>query len=84
MKVRNWLVWICPLLASLVPLAGGMVACGSDSLVGGGCIAGLSECSLKCVDLQNDAKNCGFCGNTCPSSRICFGGTCQDEGASTP
>jgi len=81
MKLRNWLVWVCPLLASLVPLAGGMVACGSDSLVGGGCKEGLSECNLKCVDLDNDPANCGSCGRACHAGDGCVFGLCGNEGA---
>src|SRR5712671_4864498 len=58
------------------------VACGSDTLVGGGCREGLSECSLKCVDLGRDPKNCGACGRRCGAGEICAAGVCGvDTGA---
>jgi len=79
MKLRDWLGWFRPALVALAALA--LVACGSDSLVGGGCADGLSECNLKCVSLQFDPKNCSMCGKICPNDQICFKGECGDEGS---
>jgi stigma-specific protein Stig1 len=58
-------------------LAMSAFACGSDSLVGGGCREGLSECSLKCVDLRADQANCGVCGHSCAAGQVCSAGTCS-------
>ncbi len=81
MKAHPWRVWLRGAVVAVVPLVGGLAAgCGSDSIVGGGCREGLSECNLKCVDLVHDGKNCGQCGNVCPGELICFGSECQDEG----
>jgi hypothetical protein len=40
------------------------------------CVAPLTECSGRCVDLSNDARNCGTCGKLCPSN-ICVASKCQ-------
>jgi Stigma-specific protein, Stig1 len=84
MRLRDWLVRLRPALAVIVPLAIGLAGCGTDPLVGGGCREGLSECSLKCVDLNQDPNNCGACGKVCSSELICFGGECRDEGSVFP
>src|SRR5689334_19694974 len=51
--------------------------CGSDTFVGGGCKEGLSECSLKCVDLRLDPRNCGACGHACGAGEVCSAGLCS-------
>ena len=33
-------------------------------------------CGAKCVDLQNDAKHCGRCGNDCGNGMFCNQGEC--------
>jgi hypothetical protein len=50
---------------------------GPDMLV---CMAPLTACIDRCVDLSNDPDNCGFCGNPC-SSGLCIAGVCQLQGA---
>src|SRR6266436_5252096 len=75
MNLRRAIGWLgrCVALA----LAMSAFACGSDSLVGGGCREGLSECSLKCVDLRVDQANCGVCGRSCAVGQMCSAGTCS-------
>jgi len=59
-------------------------ACSAGQVCGGGacqpsCPVGTSPCpganggSTVCVDLRNDANNCGSCGNACPG---CIAGSC--------
>ena len=42
-----------------------------------GCTSGLTCCSSSCVDLQNDANNCGACGAICASPSSCLLGSCS-------
>ncbi|MFN8590601.1 MAG: pentapeptide repeat-containing protein [Thermomicrobiales bacterium] len=43
------------------------------------CASGETCCSGKCVDIKNDVKNCGACGEECPlkGADICVNGVCQ-------
>lgn len=41
------------------------------------CLAGLAECSGRCVDLSSDAANCGACSNTCGLGSECRDGICM-------
>ena len=72
--------WMRPVAASVVPALLGILGCGKDPLVGGTCRVGLTECSLKCTDTNEDLSNCGSCGHVCGNNLICFGGICADEG----
>src|SRR5579859_4839278 len=36
----------------------------------------LKICGRSCVDPLNDSRNCGRCGNVCPSSQGCVNGAC--------
>jgi hypothetical protein len=33
-------------------------------------------CGGTCVDTMTSAANCGGCGNPCPATQVCTGGTC--------
>ena len=57
-------------------------ACGKDAVVDGSCKKGLTECNLKCVDIEQDPANCGACGRQCPSGATCSAGTCSGADAS--
>jgi hypothetical protein len=41
------------------------------------CAAGFTFCAGRCVNLTSDASNCGACGNSCASGKICAQGTCS-------
>ncbi len=65
------------LFAALVVAITTIAGCGEDNyVVGGKCANGFTECSLACVDLQNDPDNCGSCANACPSGTACGSGIC--------
>jgi N-acetylneuraminic acid mutarotase len=51
--------------AETEPLDGEAGACDAD------------RCGGVCTDLMTDAKNCGACGNACPSGRACTSGSCE-------
>jgi Stigma-specific protein, Stig1 len=34
------------------------------------------KCDNKCVDLQTDSSNCGYCKTTCSSGLFCLNGQC--------
>jgi hypothetical protein len=41
------------------------------------CATGETMCGLgACLDVMNNALNCGSCGNACPAGSVCSGGTC--------
>jgi surface protein len=35
--------------------------------------------SNNCIDLNNDVKNCGTCGNVCLNEKVCSSGVCTQE-----
>lgn len=41
-------------------------------------------CGDKCVDVRNDPKNCGACGNHCPPGETCQAGSCVQQGCGNP
>jgi hypothetical protein len=41
------------------------------------CRPGLADCSGACVDLGQDARNCGACANVCAAGQTCNNGRCQ-------
>ena len=52
---------------------------------GPACSAGQTCCSAGCATTSTDSNNCGKCGNVCPATAACVGGTCvASEGAYNP
>jgi hypothetical protein len=41
-------------------------------------------CFDKCVDLDNDPQNCGFCGNRCSNDDVSSEPACRDGGCLSP
>lgn len=37
------------------------------------CLEGETDCADECVDIANDARHCGACGNACASDEVCDG-----------
>jgi hypothetical protein len=66
----------------LIAGASGLAAgCGDDqSIVGGSCAAGFTQCGAHCVKLDSDSENCGVCGTSCPSGVACTRGECGGSG----
>ena len=48
----------------------------SAGVCGVACLGGSTLCSNKCVDVQNDAANCGGCGKACAAGQVCSAGVC--------
>jgi hypothetical protein len=48
----------------------------SNAVVGGECLAGLSECKGDCFDLKADAEHCGSCDVRCGRGIACIDGFC--------
>jgi hypothetical protein len=42
------------------------------------CLTGETECDGVCIDIQDDADNCGSCGNECRTGFACCSGVCVD------
>jgi VWD domain-containing protein len=47
------------------------------------CTPVCSACDGGCADLQNDAANCGACGNVCAPGVACTAGSCGGTGPTT-
>ena len=76
-RVRPVVAALLAIVATVVVAVTSIAGCGEDNyVVGGKCATGFTECSLACVDLQNDPLNCGSCGNPCPSGVSCGAGIC--------
>ena len=62
----------------------GGATCGGPTPVceGGTCVAACTgantDCQDACVDLSNDALNCGRCGHTCNFDEVCAAGDCRE------
>ncbi|MCW5833172.1 MAG: hypothetical protein KIS78_12290 [Labilithrix sp.] len=41
------------------------------------CGTGAMLCNDQCVNVQTDTRNCGSCGNVCPTGYYCSAGTCR-------
>lgn len=51
---------------------------GSGAVCTLACTVGRTCCGAGCVNLQNDPRNCGFCGKRCEgNTSYCADGTCQ-------
>lgn len=47
-----------------------------NSVVGGACASGYSECDGHCVDTESDPRHCGACSGACLPGVACVGGVC--------
>jgi len=43
------------------------------------CPADRKFCSNNCTDIRTDNKNCGTCGNICPTGHSCTNGNCMQS-----
>jgi hypothetical protein len=81
MHVSRPLAALALVVSSSVALYAGCATAGSsggDGGIGGGvCDGGLAACGSSCVDTSKDSKNCGTCGNACPTDQACVSGTCS-------
>lgn len=62
-------------MAGLAVCALVAAGCGSP-LVAGECKEGYRICGGRCVDVSNDFRNCGACGNECAAAQVCSQGMC--------
>ncbi|KAL4425573.1 hypothetical protein ABPG75_009589 [Micractinium tetrahymenae] len=62
------------------PAGGGGVPGGG----GGACPAGFTDCGQGCIDVMNNAQNCGGCGQMCGAGRGCALGQCSCDLGLTP
>lgn len=61
-------------LVLVVVLALGTSGCPDSA--GISCPTGQAYCGGKCIYVDNDAANCGGCGNVCPGALVCISGSC--------
>jgi hypothetical protein len=54
----------------------GTVEGGDTGAEASGCAAGKTMCGSTCTNTGNDPKNCGKCGNKCPTGQVCSMGMC--------
>ncbi len=54
-----------------------LVTTSSESFSYASCGTGYSMCGDQCVVLTSDAKNCGTCGNACPTGYYCSASVCR-------
>ena len=54
----------------------GTVEGGDTGAEASGCTGGKTMCSGACTNTGNDPKNCGMCGNKCPTGQVCSMGMC--------
>jgi hypothetical protein len=47
------------------------------TMEGGTCEAPTELCGTRCVNVLNDGRNCGGCGNECAAGSFCFDGMCS-------
>lgn len=60
-------------------LASAIASCDTGGVVGGECRPEFL-CNGVCVDLDQDAENCGRCGDPCATGLICDDGECKAPG----
>lgn len=42
------------------------------------CLLGQTECGTRCTNLNGDIRNCGACGNICPTGTACSSAVCVE------
>jgi hypothetical protein len=85
---KGWRGLVSALLGGLSVVSAWTAGCGGDSsstidldagadgVTAGPCGPGVTMCSGTCTITDFDPKNCGACGNVCPSGQSCSGGKC--------
>jgi hypothetical protein len=60
------------------PITDGTACSGGGTCQDGLCVCpgGLTRCDATCVDLTNDPRNCGSCGQRCQINGVCAAGAC--------
>jgi hypothetical protein len=59
-----------------VPMPGPDAGTPAPGPIAATCCFGAVECNGSCIDLKNDANNCGGCGVRCGADKRCSGGSC--------
>lgn len=73
-RLLRALVALSLLDAASVGLGAG---CSEDqSVVGGSCAPGYTQCGNRCIDLDSDPENCGACSASCPADVLCAFSEC--------
>jgi hypothetical protein len=78
-KMQIFIVGVASLFAASACAGSSSTTAGQSGGSSGACSNCGQErdcCDNQCVNLKNDPKNCGVCGQTCTGDTYCTGGTC--------